>query len=100
MFEKSLSVYFTTLATEKLLRENGSFGIWDRAPESYLEAQANPFQTTSKVDTATNIKIDIFASVDCAYLTTKLQNLDLISDKLEYALWRLETFKIQVLHTS
>ncbi|MEH2454821.1 hypothetical protein [Nostoc sp.] len=44
MFEKSSSVCFTTLVTEKLLPENLGFGISDRALESHLKLKQTLFK--------------------------------------------------------
>ncbi len=50
MFEKSKSVCFTTLATEKLLRKNLGFGFCDRAPESHLRLQQTLFKQPLSVN--------------------------------------------------
>ncbi|NMG17939.1 hypothetical protein DP116_00155 [Brasilonema bromeliae SPC951] len=44
MFEKSKTVCFTTLTTEKRLRENLGFGICDHAPESHLRLKQTLFK--------------------------------------------------------
>jgi hypothetical protein len=44
MFEKSLSVDFTTPATEKRLRENKGFGVCDRTTELHLRLKLTLFK--------------------------------------------------------
>ena len=44
MFEKSSGVCLTTLATEKLLRENGGYGSCTRSSELHLSLKPTLFK--------------------------------------------------------